>query len=70
MTRNKYLDGDKWPMERLQAERLRVEARGRKEPTPVDLWLYDKDTRRQLDAIAWGITERIKEHRNSHIDSM
>jgi hypothetical protein len=62
--RNKYL-GPEWTMERLQAERLRVEAAGRKESTCDDPWLYTKAARRLLDAIGWGIAERIKESRKA-----
>jgi hypothetical protein len=57
------LDRATWPMERLQAERLRVEAEGRKEPTPDDPWLFTKSARRKLDMISWGIAARLKESR-------
>ena len=61
MAKNKYLDGGKWPLDRLDAERRRIEAQYRKESHPGDIWLITRDGRRILDAIAWGITERLKE---------
>lgn len=65
---NKYLDEKKWPLERLEEERIRIEAKHRKQSTPSDPWLFTSEGRRILDAIAWGIAERIKESKAKQVD--
>ena len=67
-TMNKYLDEKKWPLERLVSERVRIEAKYRKQSTPGDIWLVTREGRKILDDIAWGITERIKESKSKQVD--